>query len=88
MQQTTMQQAAMQQITLQGTRDSGTMTMESRYLKDFQRHNPPSFDGGKIDPVAVENWLEAMETTFFYMNCPLEYQVHCGTYMLKGEDHF
>ena len=22
------------------------------------------------------------------MNCPLEYQVHCGTYMLKGETHF
>ena len=22
------------------------------------------------------------------MNCPLEYQVHFGTYMLKGETHF
>ena len=62
--------------------------MEARYLKDFQRQNPPSFEGGKIDPIAAENWLEAMETTFFYMNCPLEYQVHCGTYMLKEEAHF
>ena len=78
----------MQQTSLQGTRDSGTMTVESRYLKDFQRKNPPSFEGGKIDPIAVENWLEAMETVFFYMNCPLEYQIHCGTYMLKGEAHF
>ena len=54
MQQTTMQQTAMQQITLQGIKDSRTMAVESRYLKDFQRHNPPSFDGGKIDPVAAE----------------------------------
>ena len=60
----------------------------SHYLKDFQRHNPSSFDGGKIDLVPIENWLEAMETVFFYMNCPLEYQIHCGTYMLKGEAHF
>ena len=78
----------MQQTALLRTRDSGTVTVEARYLKDFQRQNPPSFEGGKIDPIAVENWLEAMETTFFYMNCPLEYQVHCGTYMLKEEAHF
>ena len=52
------------------------MTMESHYLKDFQRHNLPSFDDGKIDPVAAEIWLEAMETTFFFMNYPLDYQVH------------
>ena len=78
----------MQQTTLQQTRDSGTMTVESCYLKDFQRQNPSSFEGDKIDPIAAENWLEAMETAFFYINCPLEYQVHCGTYMLKGEAHF
>ena len=35
MQQTTMQQIAMQQTTLQRIRDSGTMTVESRYLEDF-----------------------------------------------------
>ena len=40
MQQTTMQQIAMQQTTMQQTtlqriRDSGTMTVESRYLEDF-----------------------------------------------------
>ena len=29
-----------------------------------------------------------METVFFFMNCPLEYQVHYETYMLKGEAHF
>ena len=65
MQRTTMQQTAMQQTTLQGIRDSGTMTVESRYPKDFQRHNPPSFDGGKIDSIAEETWPKAMETTFF-----------------------
>ena len=64
------------------------MTVESRYLRDFQRHKPPSFDGGKVDPIAAENWLEAIETTFHFMNCPPKYEVHCGTYMLKGEAHF
>ncbi|XP_022927108.1 uncharacterized protein LOC111434045 [Cucurbita moschata] len=58
----------------QGVKDSGTMTVESRYLRDFQRHKPPSFDGGKVDPIAAENWLEAIETTFHFMNCPLKYQ--------------
>ena len=82
------EQPVPKQTTFQGIRDSGTMTVESRYLKDYQRQNPPSFKGGKIDPVAAKNWLEAMETAFFYMNCLLEYQVHCGTYMLKGETHF
>ena len=28
-----------------------------------------------------------MEKVFFYMNCPLEYQIHCRTYMLEGEAH-
>ncbi|XP_022957288.1 uncharacterized protein LOC111458730 [Cucurbita moschata] len=87
MQQAATQQAAMQQTTLLGNRNSGTMTIEARYLKDFQRQKPPSFEGGKIDPIAAENWLEAMEKAFFYMNCPLEYQVHCGTYMMEGEAH-
>ena len=34
--QQAIQQATMQHTTLQGNRDSGTMTMESLYLKDFQ----------------------------------------------------
>ena len=72
-QQTTMQQETMQQTTLQGIRNSGTMTVEFCYLKDFQRHNSPSFNGGQIDPIVAETWLGAMETTFFFMNCPLEY---------------
>ena len=76
------------QSTGQGSKDSGTMTVEFRYLRDFQRHKPPSFDGGKVDPIAVENWLEAIETAFHFMNCPPKYEVHCGTYMLKGEAHF
>ena len=41
------------QDAVQGTRDPG-MTMESRYLKDFQRYKPPIFYGGKMDPVATE----------------------------------
>ncbi|XP_023520576.1 uncharacterized protein LOC111783989 [Cucurbita pepo subsp. pepo] len=64
------------------------MTVESRYLRDFQRHKPPSFDGGKVDPIAAENWLEAIETVFHFMNCLQKYQVHCGTHMLNGEAHF
>ena len=43
------------QSTGQGGKDSGTMTVESRYLRDFQRHKPPSFDGGKVDPITAEN---------------------------------
>lgn len=82
-----MQTLATNQTTVQGTSDPGT-TIESRYLKDFQRYKPPTFDGGKMDPVAAEVWLEAVETAFIYMKCPPEYQVHCGTYMLKGEAHF
>ena len=75
------------QATVQGTRDLSTI-VESHYLKDFQRYKPPTFDGGKMDPVAAEIWLEAVEIAFMYMKCPPEYQVHCGTYMLKGEAHF
>ena len=72
----------------QGVKYSGTMTVESRYLRDFQRHKPPSFDGGKVDPIATENWLETIETTFHFMNCLLKYQVQSGTYMMKEEAHF
>ena len=82
-----MQTLATNQTTVQGTSDPGT-TIESRYLKDFQRYKPPTFDGGKMDPIAAEVWLEAVETAFIYMKCPPEFQVHCGTYMLKGEAHF
>ena len=76
------------QSTGQGGKDLGIMTMESRYLRDLQRHKPPSFDGGKVNSIAAENWLEAIETAFHFMNCPPKYVVHCGTYMLKGEAHF
>ena len=82
-----MQTMVTNQATVQGTRDLGT-TVESRYLKDFQRYKPPTFDGGKMDPVAAEIWLEVVETTFLDMKCPPEYQVHCGTYMLKDEANF
>ena len=82
-----MQTLATNQTTVQGTSDLGT-TIESRYLKNFQRYKLPTFDGGKMDPVATEVWLEAVETAFIYMKCPPEYQVHYGTYMLKGEAHF
>ena len=64
------------------------MTIESRYLRGFQKLNPPSFEGGKIDPVAAEAWFKAIETIFRYMNCSAEYQVHCATFMLNGDTHF
>ncbi|XP_022926224.1 uncharacterized protein LOC111433405 [Cucurbita moschata] len=73
---------------VQETRDSRTMIVECCCLKDFQKHKPPSFNGGKVDPIVADNWLEAIETTLYYMNCLLEYQVHCGTYMMKGKVHF
>ncbi|XP_023552602.1 uncharacterized protein LOC111810207 isoform X2 [Cucurbita pepo subsp. pepo] len=82
-----MQTLVANQAAMQGTRDMG-MTVESCYFRDFQWYKPPSFDGDKVDHAAVETWLEAIETIFLYMNCPPEYQVHCGTYMLKGEAHF
>ena len=46
---------------------------------DFQKYDPPSFDGGKVDPVAVEAWLEPIEKVFQYMNCLEESTV---SYML------
>ena len=82
-----MQTLATNQTTVQGTRNPST-TVESHYLKNFQRYKPPTFDGGKMNPVATEVWLEAVEIAFMYMKCPPEYQVHCGTYMPKGEAHF
>lgn len=44
----------MQTLVANQTTVQGTMTVESRYLKEFQRHKPPSFDGGKVDPIAIE----------------------------------
>ena len=86
---TQMMQTLMANETIvQEIRDSRTMIVECRFLKDFQRHKPSSFSGGKVDPIAAENWLEAIETTLYYMNGLLKYQVHCETYMLKGEAHF
>ena len=37
------------QTTVQAPKHQGTMTVESRYLKDFQRHKLPNFDRGKVD---------------------------------------
>ncbi|XP_022929326.1 uncharacterized protein LOC111435938 isoform X3 [Cucurbita moschata] len=82
-----MQTLVANQAAMQGTRDMG-MTVESCYFRDFQWYNPTSFNGDKVDHAAAETWLEAIEAIFLYMNCPPEYQVHCGTYMLKGEAHF
>ena len=54
------------QATVQGTRDPGT-TVESSYLKDFQRYKSPTFDGGKMDPVASEVWLEVVDVGFYVL---------------------
>ena len=51
-----MQALVANQTIVQGTSDSGTMIVESRYLKNFLRHKPLTFDGGKVDPVVVEMW--------------------------------
>lgn len=63
-------------------------TDESKYLRGFQKYNRSSFDGGNVDPVAAEAWLEAIEKSFQYMNCPEAYRVHGATYMLQEEPHF
>ena len=56
MQQTTMQQAAMQQTAMQqtillGNRDSETMTIEARYLKDFRGKNRLPLKVAKMIPL-------------------------------------
>lgn len=42
------------QILVQGTRDSEAMTVESCYLKDFQRYKLSFFDDSKVDPITAE----------------------------------
>ena len=71
--------------------------MESRYLRDFKRHKPPSFDGGKVHPIGAENWLEAIDSLPFYelpakVSSPLwdVYAERGGALLVEGcsEDHY
>jgi len=49
-----MQTLVANQTSVQGTKDLGTMTVESHYLKAFQRYKLSSFDGGKVDPIVAD----------------------------------
>ena len=60
---------------------SRTMTVESRYLMDFQRHKPLTLN--TYADVSSPLWDIHVEKRGAF-----PYQVHCGTYMLKGEAHF
>lgn len=71
----------------QGGNDA-SMTREQKFIRDFRKHDPLTFEGKKIDPMAAEAWVEVIETTFGHMNCPEDTKVNCTSYMLKGEVHF
>ena len=65
----------------QGGNDAG-MTREQKFIRDFRKHDLPTFVGKEIDPMAAEAWVEAIETIFRHMNCPEDQKVNCASYML------
>lgn len=69
----------------QMTSDRGSMSLEAKYLRDFKKYDPNSFDGSFTDPTEAEIWFSSMETIFWYMKCPEDHKVQCASFMLRGE---
>ena len=67
--------------------DAG-MTREQKFIRDFRKHDPLTFEGKEIDPMAAEAWVKAIETISGHMNCPEDQKVNYASYILKGEAHF
>jgi len=56
-------------------------------IKQFRRYSPPTFDGGN-GPLAVEEWLQAIEIFFRHITCPEFKKVGCAEFMLIGRAGF
>jgi hypothetical protein len=56
-------------------------------IEQFRRYSPPTFDGGN-GPLAVEEWLQAIEKIFKHIACPEFKKVGCAEFMLIGRAGF
>lgn len=56
-------------------------------IEQFRRYRPPTFDGGD-GPLAVEEWLQAIEKIFRHISCPKDKKVICAEFMLIGRAGF
>lgn len=56
----------------------------SSILKKVSAHNPPIY-GGKVDPIALENWVRDIEKLFGATNCPEDMKIKVATFYLKEE---
>ncbi|XP_022156662.1 uncharacterized protein LOC111023512 [Momordica charantia] len=82
--QTLVQTTVSNQMT-QLTQNRGSISIEAKYLRDFKKYDPRSFDGLSVDPMLAEAWLSLMETIFRYMRCLEEQKVQCDVFMLKDD---
>ncbi|XP_058784042.1 uncharacterized protein LOC131658802 [Vicia villosa] len=63
----------------------GAGNAQFRDLEQFQSNKPPTYEGGILDPVAVQKWVKAIEKIFRTMGCSDAQKVTFGTHMLEGE---
>jgi hypothetical protein len=70
-----MTQAMTQMMEAQGRED---------HYESFQRHDPPTFSGGR-DPMVVEEWFDQLEEIFRVTKSGDHDKVELAPYRLRGE---
>ncbi|KAA0040547.1 pol protein [Cucumis melo var. makuwa] len=51
------------------------LSAEAKYLRDFRKYNPKTFDGSMDNPTKAQMWLTSIETIFRYMKCPEDQKI-------------
>lgn len=58
---------------------------EAKYLRDFRKYNPRTFDGLLKDPTKAKMWLFSIETIFRYMKCSEDQKLQCAVFVLTDD---
>ncbi|XP_022158749.1 uncharacterized protein LOC111025213 [Momordica charantia] len=58
---------------------------EARFIKDFKRYGPPTFDGESERATAAEEWIRELEALYAYLGCEDQFKVKGAVFMLRGE---
>ncbi|KAA0025894.1 gag-protease polyprotein [Cucumis melo var. makuwa] len=59
------------------------LQVEAKYLRDFRKYNPKTFDEFMDNPTKAQMWLTSIEKILRYMKCPEDQKVRCAVFFLE-----
>ncbi|XP_022149799.1 uncharacterized protein LOC111018145 [Momordica charantia] len=62
-----------------------TPQSEARFIKDFKRYGPLTFDVESERATAAEEWIRELEALYTYLGCEDQFKVKGAVLMLRGE---